>query len=557
MRVRLATITALLASAVVPATSSAAEPIMKLADVRAGMACSALSVVRGTTPAEFQIEVIDVLRAEADANGARILFRASGAAVDATGIGPGFSGSPIYCPDASGTRRVAGAISEGIGQWGNHVALATPIEEVLGVPAIAPQARKATALLRSARPLANPLTVSGVSGRVGRALTMAAREAGVPLLAAPAAPSLPYAPYDLLPGTSIAAGLSTGDVALGAIGTVTYRDGDRVWAFGHPLEAQGRRSLPLLDAYVYSVIDNPIGDGLLGTYKLAAAGRGVGTLTNDGLGAIAGRLGRLPSTIPLQVHARNEATGRTRTLNVGVADERALGLGSSLDEIGMIAASDAMVSVLGAAPERFGSSMCVRVSVRQRRKPLRFCQHYFDGFGPIGDLSSAFSMIDSYEFGPLGIRSISVRLRIRPTVREAFIVKARAPRRVRRGQRIRVRLTLQRPRSTSRRQVSFPYRVPRDADKGLNLLTIRGIGGDDGLAALEEFFVEFLFGGGGGGQTRSVGELAAKVAALGVPDGVRATLARKGKGPVVYRSGDVLIRGKTQLPLLVRPAKKR
>jgi hypothetical protein len=220
----------------------------------------------------------------------------------------------------------------------------------------------------------------------------------------------------------------------------------------------------------------------------------------------------------------------------------------------MIAASDAMTTVLGAAPGNFSSSMCVRVSVRQRSKPLRFCQRYFDGFGPIGDLSSAFSMIDGYEFGPLGIRSISVRLRIRPTVREAFIVKARAPQRVRRGQRIRVRLTLQRPRTTSRRQISFPYRVPRDADKGLNLLTIRGMG-DDGLAGLEEFFVEFLFGfGGGGGQTRSVGELAAKVAALGQPDGIHATLARKGAGPVVYKSKGTLIRGKTRLPLIVRPA---
>lgn len=559
MRVRLATITALIASALAPAASSAAEPIMKLAEVRAGMACSALSVVRGTTPAEFQIEVIDVLRAEPDANGARILFRASGAAVDATGIGPGFSGSPIYCADASGARRIAGAISEGIGQWGNHVALATPIEEVLGVRAVAPQARKATALLRSAHPLANPLTVSGVSSRISRALTSAARRAGVPLLAAPANPSLPYAPYDPLPGTSIAAGLSTGDIALAAIGTVTYRDGDRLWAFGHPLEAEGRRSLPLLDAYVYSVIDNPIGDGLLGTYKLATAGRGVGTLTNDGLGAVAGRIGALPSTIPLTVHARNEANGRTRTLNVGVADERALGLGSSLDEIGSIAASDAMATVLGAAPGSFSTAMCLRVSVRQRSKPLRFCQRYFDGFGPIGDLSSAFSMIDRYEFGPLGIRSISVRMRIRPTVREAFIVKARAPRRVRRGQRIQVRLTLQRPRTTSRRQISFRYRVPRDADKGLNVLTIRGMSGDGGLEALEQFFVEILFGfgGGGGGQTRSVGELATKIAVLGLPDGIRATLDRKGSGPVVYAARQTLIRGKTKLPLLVRPTKKR
>jgi hypothetical protein len=557
MRVRLATITALIVSAVVPSTVAAAEPIMKLSDVRPGMECSALSVIRGTTPSEFQISVIDVLRGDPEAIGARILFRASGPAVDATGIGPGFSGSPIYCPDAVGVKRVAGAISEGIGQYGNHVALATPIEEMLGVHPAAPKARKATALLRSARPLASPLTVSGLSGTMRRAVSAAARRAKLPLLAAPAAPSSFYPPYDPTPGTSIAAGISTGDIALAAIGTVTYRDGDKLWAFGHPLDAAGRRSLPLLDAYVFSVIDNPVAfDELTTTYKLATAGRPVGTLTTDGLSAIAGRVGAAPSMIPLTVHARNEANGRTRTLHVEVADERDLDLGSGLDEVGSLAAGEAMATVLGAAPPQFTASMCLRVSVRQRRKPMRFCQQYFDGFGPLDDLSSAFGLLDDYKFGPLGIRDISVRMRLRPTVREAFIVGAQAPLRVRRGQRVRIRMQLQRSRA-GRTRVSFPYRIPRDTKKGLRILTIRGPGSGGGLAALEDFFIELFTGGGGGGPTRSVNDLANRIAALGAPDGVRATFARKGKGPVVYSSKRLLIRGKTQVPMIVRPAAKK
>ena len=280
MRVRFTTIATLLAVAALPATANAAEPIMKLSDVRAGMECSALSVIRGTTPSQFDISVIDVLRGDPEAIGARILFRASGPAVDATGIGPGFSGSPIYCPDANGVSRVAGAISEGVGQYGNHVALATPIEEMLGVrPAAAPQARKATALLRSAEPLASPLTVSGLSSPLRRSVMAAARKANFPLLAAPSAAATFYPPYELTPGTSVAAGLSTGDIALGAIGTVTYRDGDKLWAFGHLLDAAGRRSLPLLDAYVFSNIDNPVAfDAFTTTYTLATAARAVASL---------------------------------------------------------------------------------------------------------------------------------------------------------------------------------------------------------------------------------------------------------------------------------------
>jgi hypothetical protein len=547
-------IATLLAVASVPATAGAAEPIMKLSDVRAGMECSALSVIRGTTPSEFDISVIDVLRGDPEAIGARILFRASGPAVDATGIGPGFSGSPIYCPDANGVSRIVGAISEGVGQYGNHVALATPIEEMLGVrPAAAPQARKATALLRSAEPLASPLTVSGLSSPLRRTVMRAARKANFPLLAAPSAPAAFYPPYELTPGTSVAAGLSTGDIALGAIGTVTYRDGDKLWAFGHLLEAAGRRSLPLLDAYVFSIIDNPVAfDEFTTTYKLATAGRAVGTLTTDGLSAIAGRVGPPPSMIPLTVHARNEANGHTRTLNVDVADERALDLGSGLDTIGSLAASDAMATVLGAAPYSFTTQMCVRVSVRQRKQPLRFCQRYFDAYGPLGDLSSAFALLDDYKFGPLGIRGISVRMRIRPTVREAFIIGAQAPMRVKRGQRVRIRMRLQRSRA-GRTRVSFPYRIPRDAKKGLQILTIRGPGSGGGLGGLEDFFLS-LFGGGGGGEgpTRSVGDLAKRIDALGKPDGVRATFERKGRGPVVYSSKRLMIRGKTQIPMIVR-----
>ena len=76
------------------------------------------------------LDVIDRQRPEV----ARILVRVSGPAVDATGIGPGFSGSPVYCPGADGVARNVGAISAGIGQYGGKVGLATPIEQILAEP---------------------------------------------------------------------------------------------------------------------------------------------------------------------------------------------------------------------------------------------------------------------------------------------------------------------------------------------------------------------------------------------------------------------------------------
>src|SRR5256885_10124130 len=92
------------------------------------------------------------------------MSRVSGPAIDATGIGPGFSGSPIYCPDGDGVQRVIGAISEGIGEYGNKVGLATPIEQMLAEPVSPPAAaRPDAALLRRARPPPLPPSFSGAS----------------------------------------------------------------------------------------------------------------------------------------------------------------------------------------------------------------------------------------------------------------------------------------------------------------------------------------------------------------------------------------------------------
>src|ERR671914_731509 len=137
------------------ATAQAAEPIMPL------------SVVRGTEISEFDVEVVEVV-AGGPPSATRILIRVSGPAVDSTGVGPGFSGSPVLCDDGSGRRRTAGAISESVGEYGNKVALATPIETMLGARPDAPRGRRSAAarrsdaaLLRAGRPL-ELLTFSGL-----------------------------------------------------------------------------------------------------------------------------------------------------------------------------------------------------------------------------------------------------------------------------------------------------------------------------------------------------------------------------------------------------------
>ena len=303
---------------------------MPLSELRPGMRCTAYSVVRGTEITSFDVEVVDIVSGDASANdGPRILVRLSGPAIDETGVGPGFSGSPIYCRDGSGTARNAGAISESIGSFGGKTVLATPIEEILANGPEAPRPRPIGARasrIGTVRPLAEPLTVSGLSRGLARRLTEAGAKARRPILAAPALPLAPFPPQPPRPGSALSVGYSSGDLAVGAVGTVAYVDGNRVWGFGHAFENSGLRSLLLQDAYVYAVISNPnVGEDTGSTYKLAAAGHTLGTISNDAVAAVVGRAGRPPATIPVRVFSEDADTGARSTVASEVVDETDVG----------------------------------------------------------------------------------------------------------------------------------------------------------------------------------------------------------------------------------------
>ena len=548
-------IVALMLAAAPPA--SAADPIVPLAEVRPGMSCTGLSVIRGTAISSFDVEIIDVIAAESGLSGPRMLVRVSGPAVDATGVGPGFSGSPILCDG-----RNAGAISEAIGEYGNHVVLATPIEEMLREQPRAPiAARRDPALLRAARPLAAPLTVSGLSGRGLRLFERAAQRAGTSVLAAPAGPQGGFEPAPLVPGAAAAASISTGDLAIGAVGTVSYRDGDRVWAFGHALDGRGRRSLFLTDAYVFSVIQNPLGiaDGAI-TYKLASSGGHVqGSITSDGFAAIAGSVGAPPASIPLRVTAR-AGNGRRVTLDSELADERALRLGAGMAFVAPLGLSQAVDTVLGAGgPARL--SVCARFHVQERRRPIAYCNPYFGMDAALLDLTAAAQLVDSYDLSPLHIERIQVTVRARTGVESDVIVGSRAPRRVHPGERIRVRLTLQR-RNGGRRALSVPVKLPRDLRPGARTLILAGNGGvpsleDELISALFDVLVIEFGEGGGGGEPHSLAELADAVRELRNPLGINARF--KGRPPqLVHRSDEISFEGRELIRLRVtRPARRQ
>jgi hypothetical protein len=412
----------------------------------------------------------------------------SGPAVDATGLGPGFSGSPILCTGADGIARNIGAISETVGEYGGKIALATPIESILAEPPLPPAATRSVI---GARSLAGPLTIAGLQPSLARAFVRAARRAGRTLIASPSGSSASFEPQPLVPGAAVAVGLTAGDVVLGAIGTVAYADDSNVWIFGHEMDGAGRRSLFLQDAYVHTVVNNPIAAPEIATYKLGSPGNVLGTITSDGINGVVGVLGAPPPSFPLRVTAKDLDTGRERSAVTQIADESDVGQPSGASALSIAAAAataEAAQSILSGAPARQMGDLCIRATLRELRKPLRVCNDYAIAgttsnalAGPAAsDVAAAVAVLESYRFGTVHLTSFDVGLRVRRGVRQAFITGARAARIVRRGGMLRVRLALREAGSGRRSARTLRMRVPLDAPTGLRTLRLVGSPTDQG-----------------------------------------------------------------------------
>lgn len=463
---------------------------MPLSEVRQGMKCTGYSVFKGIEVDKFDVEILDIFGGAGE--GSRILVKVSGPAVDPTGIGAGFSGSPVYCPDPNTNQlKNAGAISETIGEYGGKTVLATPIEQIIGTsPDQAPPAM--------ARTLAAPLTIRGLSAPVYRSLASAAARKGRLILQAPQTPLNAPAQQSFRPGSAVSVGLSSGDVALGAVGTVAYTDQDKVWVFGHQFDGVGQRSLLLQDAYVAAIVNNPVQlpeSG--GTYKLAGALNNVGTVTNDGVNAVSGKVGPLPTLIPVRVFAHDEDRKIDTTTEVMVVDETDIGSptgASALSYVAPITVSQAAAGIAGSAPSRLSGEMCMRLTLRERPKPVRVCNRYVsDGTGTSAptalgnivalragsDIAELLALVDSYKPAGLHVTEIAARINVRRGQRQAFMRKLTVPRRVRPGQRIPVSLSIQRVRG-QKETLKFKVKLPASLRSGPTRIVLKGSDADTG-----------------------------------------------------------------------------
>ncbi len=344
------------------AALGASTPQMSVSEIRPGMVGVGRTVFEGTKVEEFKVNIIGVLENVIGSHRSLILAKLEGGPLATTGVIAGMSGSPVYI-----NGRMIGAVSYALGSFSKEpIAGITPIAEMTDATLLGearapgskvkvefPLTREGlTAAFRKAfnwnrpfadtpedlhatglsgvagmtpgqvgtllRPIATPLAMSGFGPEMSELLGSAFSAQGFIPTGSAAAFHNGEMPFDgpLKPGDAIGVELIDGDLMLGATGTVTSIDGDRVYAFGHPMYNVGPVEYPMTRAYVYTVLPS-----LMSSSKLSSTGEVIGAFTQDRATAIAGRLGPAPRLVPLTLTLTSEREP-ARTFHFGLANDQ-------------------------------------------------------------------------------------------------------------------------------------------------------------------------------------------------------------------------------------------
>lgn len=339
-------------------SSAASANFLRLSEVKEGMQGTARTVFRGSVPEEFSVEILGVVPGGIGPRQDMIVGRISGGGADRTAVFAGMSGSPVYI-----NGKLVGAISYSFPFSKEAICGITPIEQMVsmfedrqpartvareprsfsfaelastdifaglarqrsnGVVSGVSQGSPMMAVAgQSFQRIATPMTFTGFSQETLSMFSPQLTQAGLlPVAAAGgAAPMSPMKTADastLVGGTSVSMQLTRGDYSMAAAGTVTLRDGDKVYAFGHPFLNLGSSDLPMSESHVVTVIPN-----INNSFKLAVPDAMVGSMTQDLATGVFGKLGKAPAMIPVKLNI-STSRGGTETVNFEVARDEFL-----------------------------------------------------------------------------------------------------------------------------------------------------------------------------------------------------------------------------------------
>lgn len=474
-------------------------------EVRPGMRGKGITVFQGTKRDEFDVEILGVMK-NTWPKGDMILARLDGGPLVGSGLISGMSGSPIYVEG-----KLLGAVAYGWGfakqplcgitpirqmladsgtggakpgahpgapagswsSWDLRRALGWPVEQSLPIPFLRgfgrpnptrhasrfprpPEtpARSFRGVPGDLRPIATPVMISSVDTRLLTAMRpFFDRFNMVPVQAGSVSPAKGL-DVELRPGSAVGIQLIGGDMDMTAVGTVTYRDGDHILAFGHPFVSAGPVQLPMSAAYVHTVVSSS-----RWSFKLAGGTRVVGRFEQDRPFAMSGRIGKFAPTIPCEVTVTRDQGRRTFNYRYSLVNHK-----SWSGYLAMIAIASSLFRT-----EKMEGDMMVevdmRVGVADRPLPVHVRNQFFnDGWliWQLMDLGSYVQILQNNPFATATLKSISLKINVSQVRRTASIKSVRVERMfVKPGHKVTVTALLkpfQAPKPIPRR---FEFTVPR------------------------------------------------------------------------------------------------
>ena len=293
---------------------SAQTSFFPLRDLKPGMHAVGKTVFSGDRIEEFDVEILGVLE-NIGPKQSLILGRLSGGPLAKTGVMQGMSGSPVFIGG-----RLVGAVAMAFPFATEAIAGIRPIQDMLSVSGGAAEpARRASVSLTDTdlarlfprRPqvsagdarmvdIATPVSFGGFTQSAIDQFAPQLRSLGLePRQGVTGGGRVDQRmgdPSKLKPGSMISVQLMTGDMSIGADGTVTWIDGRHIYAFGHRFLAVGATAMPFARAEVMTLLPN-----LNSSFKVSSAKELMGTIQQDRNAAVSGELGRRAVTVPVAV----------------------------------------------------------------------------------------------------------------------------------------------------------------------------------------------------------------------------------------------------------------
>jgi hypothetical protein len=295
--------------------------IFPLKEIKPGLKATAWTVFQGTEPEPVPVEIVGVMRNYLGPNKDVILGKMGGKAKE-TNVAAGMSGSPVYIDG-----KLVGAVALRMSVFSpDAICGITPIESMLEVedfdtsrpvdsrtPDKILKAQDGTpnaAALPLVMPMETPLLLSGFSDAAVRMFEPVFSQMGItPVQGGSSATTLTAKPAagwqsSLNPGDAVSGILVSGDMSATGMGTVTYNDGKRVLAFGHPFYNLGPINMPMAKSEVLMVLSSAYQPT-----KFGNATEVVGALHQDRYSGIMGELGAEAPVVPVHVKVRSLGDG--------------------------------------------------------------------------------------------------------------------------------------------------------------------------------------------------------------------------------------------------------